>query len=138
VSRFIVDSSVAASWILPDEAGEVAAGWLRAAWAEPPVAPAHWPVEIANTAFQASKRGRLTDAGLADAETLLSRLAVEVEPAVPARVWRDGLGLAGRHGLTVYDALYLEAALRRGLVLATYDKALLRAAQAEGVAVQLR
>jgi predicted nucleic acid-binding protein len=68
----------------------------------------------------------------------LSGLAVEIEPAAPARVWRDGVALGQRHGLTVYDALYLEAAMRRGLVLATYDKALLRAASAEGVATQLR
>jgi predicted nucleic acid-binding protein len=138
VSGFVVDSSVAASWILPDEASEVAATWLAAAWTVPPLAPAHWPVEIANTALQAHKRGRLTESGLADAETLLAGLSAEIEPPTPIRAWRDGVALARRHGLTVYDALYLEAALRRELVLATYDKALLRAASAEGVPVQLR
>ena len=138
MSGIVVDSSVAASWILPDEANETAANWLQAAWTTPPVAPAHWPVEIANTTLQAEKRGRLNATGLADAETLLSALGVEIEPAVPLRVWRDGVTLARRHGLTVYDALYLEAALRRGLILATYDKALLRAAAAESVVVQLR
>ncbi len=138
MTGIVVDSSVAASWILPDEATEVAARWLEVAWTTSPVAPSHWPVEIANTALQAHKRGRLKQAGLADAEALLSGLAVEIEPAAPARVWRDGVALGQRHGLTVYDALYLEAAMRRGLVLATYDKALLRAASAEGVATQLR
>jgi predicted nucleic acid-binding protein len=41
--------------------------------------------------------------------------------------------LAARHGLTVYDAAYLELALRRGLALATLDRELRAAAQTEGV-----
>ena len=44
------------------------------------------------------------------------------------------MALARRHGLTAYDALYLETTLRRGGRLATQDRALARAADAEGVA----
>jgi predicted nucleic acid-binding protein len=43
------------------------------------------------------------------------------------------MALALRHGLTLYDAVYLELAMRRGLPLASSDKALRRAAAAEGV-----
>jgi predicted nucleic acid-binding protein len=35
--------------------------------------------------------------------------------------------------LTIYDAAYLELALREGLPLATLDEALVAAARAEGV-----
>jgi predicted nucleic acid-binding protein len=45
--------------------------------------------------------------------------------------------LARAHGLTVYDAMYLEAAIRRGLPLATLDSDLKRAARAAGVALAL-
>jgi predicted nucleic acid-binding protein len=45
------------------------------------------------------------------------------------------LALAARHGLTAYDAAYLELAQRRALPLATRDAALIRAAAAEGVAL---
>jgi predicted nucleic acid-binding protein len=45
------------------------------------------------------------------------------------------MSLARRHRVTVYDAAYLELALREGLPLATLDAALADAARAEGVAL---
>ncbi|WP_206437042.1 hypothetical protein [Paracoccus haematequi] len=45
------------------------------------------------------------------------------------------LDLARRLRLTVYDALYLELALRQGASLASLDTALLAAARAEAVPV---
>jgi hypothetical protein len=41
--------------------------------------------------------------------------------------------LAERHGLTVYDAAYLDLALREGLPLASLDHALCKAAGNSGV-----
>lgn len=43
--------------------------------------------------------------------------------------------LAFRHSLTVYDASYLELALRRNTALATHDRALARAALENDVEV---
>ena len=43
------------------------------------------------------------------------------------------LRLASHHRLTLYDAAYLELAVRRVLPLATLDKELRTAAEAEGV-----
>jgi predicted nucleic acid-binding protein len=43
--------------------------------------------------------------------------------------------LAQAHGLTLYDATYLDLSLRAGLPLATLDQALGRAAAACGVPV---
>ena len=45
------------------------------------------------------------------------------------------IALARRHRLTVYDAAYLELALRERLELATLDAALAEAARREGIAV---
>jgi len=50
-------------------------------------------------------------------------------------VWGVTLRLAGEHGLSVYDAMYLELALRMRLPLATLHKALATAAQAVGLDV---
>jgi predicted nucleic acid-binding protein len=48
----------------------------------------------------------------------------------------DGVfSLADRHGLTVYDAAYLDLALREGLPLASLDHALCQAADNSGVAM---
>ncbi|MFN9619631.1 MAG: type II toxin-antitoxin system VapC family toxin [Synechococcaceae cyanobacterium] len=64
---------------------------------------------------------------------LLETLPVCVDHATTASAWHDTLALAPSHGLTVYDAAYLELALRRGLPLASRDKALQAAARREGV-----
>ena len=45
------------------------------------------------------------------------------------------LTLADTEALTFYDAVYLELAIRRGLVLATSDRALRQAAARRGVAL---
>lgn len=43
--------------------------------------------------------------------------------------------LAKSEQLTIYDAAYLEIAMREGLPLATFDKALKKAAHRNGVAL---
>jgi predicted nucleic acid-binding protein len=64
--------------------------------------------------------------------------------ALPLRVDSDALltgtansvlALAETHGLSSYDAAYLELALRTGLPLATLDADLAHAARAAGVAL---
>jgi predicted nucleic acid-binding protein len=44
--------------------------------------------------------------------------------------------LARKHGLTIYDAAYLELAQRRGATLATFDTQLLKSAEKERVPVE--
>jgi predicted nucleic acid-binding protein len=58
-----------------------------------------------------------------------------VEPPLTLQQAKDVLALCQRRGLTVYDAAYLELAMRRGLPLATQDSDLLKASQAEGVSL---
>jgi len=45
------------------------------------------------------------------------------------------MALARERNLTVYDAVYLELAIREGLPFATLDRALEKATIAEGVAL---
>jgi predicted nucleic acid-binding protein len=65
----------------------------------------------------------------------LSTMKIEVDPESHLHAWKAGMRLSDRHGLTSYDAAYLELAQRRRLTLATLDRALIRAADAEGVSV---
>jgi prevent-host-death family protein len=53
------------------------------------------------------------------------------------RAWRETIGLAAAHDLTVYDACTLELSLRLSLPLATLDRALGQAASACGVRLAL-
>ena len=50
-----------------------------------------------------------------------------------SRAWTTTAELAAEHGLTVYDAVYLELALRRRLPLASLDVELVRAARSAGL-----
>jgi predicted nucleic acid-binding protein len=66
---------------------------------------------------------------------LLSALPIVVDPDGAARAWRETLMLSQSHALTVYDAAYLELALRHGADLATVDRDLRTAAERLGVKV---
>lgn len=126
----VVDASAVAGWLLPDEAGQDLPA-LLAAHAEFCAPWLLW-AEFRNILIVNERRGRLPP-GMAD--QLIEAveglgIALDTAPS-PAGV----LALARRHGLTVYDALYLDLALRRGAVLATLDTRLAQAARAEGVAL---
>jgi predicted nucleic acid-binding protein len=81
------------------------------------------------------RRGRhdasFRDATLAD----LALLPISLDPETDPQAWGATLHVAGRYRLTLYDAAYLELAIRRGLPLATLDGDLRAAAQAEGLVV---
>ena len=63
---------------------------------------------------------------------ILEASGIDVADRGPAGV-RMAMNLAERHGLSVYDATYLWLAIDVDGELATFDKALARAAVAEGV-----
>ncbi|MCY4597829.1 MAG: hypothetical protein OXC19_23895 [Bryobacterales bacterium] len=51
-------------------------------------------------------------------------LPISIDPVSPDRVWGAALELAHTRGISLYDAVYLELALRLRLPLATLDSAL--------------
>ncbi|MGH7224209.1 MAG: type II toxin-antitoxin system VapC family toxin, partial [Gemmataceae bacterium] len=55
------------------------------------------------------------------------------DPDMVAKAGTTTLALARTQGLTVYDGVYLELAMRRSLPLATLDKDLRAAARKTGV-----
>ena len=65
----------------------------------------------------------------------LGEMAITTDIDTDRRVWPATARLSDLHGLTVYDASYLELAIRRGLPLASLDGDLCRAALREGLDV---
>ena len=127
--RIVVDASALAGLVLPDGAPGRLAEVLGEAEA---VAPALLWAEIRNVLLMAERRGRIGPGVLEKATAILDGLGIGVDTAPSGdRV----VALARRHGLTIYDALYLELAHRQAVPLATSDRALMRAAEAEGVAL---
>ena len=129
MSGFVLDCSVAAAWLFEDEATREMDALLDqladgTAWV-----PLHWRLEVGNVLVQAQRRGRITPAQVATGVDFVDSLPIEVDDETDNRSFREVLALAHSASLTTYDAAYLELALRRGLALATQDKALVRAAR---------
>lgn len=131
---FVIDASITLAWCFADESSDATDGVLRRLLTEGGLAPAHWPMEIANALRFGERRGRIDEAKLSVARSLLTELPVDVVPVGVAAAL-DVVGLARHHDLTVYDAVYLDLAASRGLALATSDHRLAAACQAAGVAL---
>jgi len=93
--------------------------------------PPHFWAELGN-ALLFGRRFEPGRAGLTIAAT--ARAGVETADRGVAGVV-DAIDLADRHRLTVHDALYLQLAVDVDGELATLDRALLRAAEAEDVEI---
>jgi predicted nucleic acid-binding protein len=135
VTALVVDSSVALSWCFEDEISPETDAILDQVRLLGAVVPNLWHVEVANVLLQAERRGRLTLSEVGEAIGLMSELHISIDDDTAGRAWREIIGTARADGLTVYDAAYLELAVRRGVPLATKDVELARAARRAGVTV---
>ncbi|MCB9538576.1 MAG: type II toxin-antitoxin system VapC family toxin [Myxococcales bacterium] len=126
--RFVLDNSVLVAWLLDESAQYADAVGARLA-ADQAAAPSIWPLEFANVLAVAERRGRLDAAEVVRVRDLVRALPIRVVPDPPTRVLTDVLALAREHQLSVYDASYLDLALRESLPLATLDAALAAAAR---------
>lgn len=135
---FVLDCSATLPWVFADEASPGADALLeRLVAGERAWVPALWHLELGNVLLGAKRRGRIDQAGI---EGFLARIAVydiAVDDQTMERAWQKTLDLALLHGLSTYDAAYLELALRRGLPLATRVRPLIAAATASGLPVLL-
>jgi predicted nucleic acid-binding protein len=129
----VLDVSLSCAWCFADEASDGAWAILEQLQTHQAHVPALWLWETANVLVQAERRGRISGAASRTFLGLLEDLPISVDQPSTASVWHDTLALARSHRLTSYAAAYLELALRRGLPLASRDKALQAAAGAEGV-----
>jgi predicted nucleic acid-binding protein len=131
----VIDSSITLAWYFDDEETEATRDLFDQVVEHGAVVPELWRYEVANALQMAVRRSRIDaryrDESLAD----LDALDIAVDPECDTYVWSATLRLAERHGLTIYDAAYLELAQRLRLTLATLDAALIRAGRAELVTV---
>jgi predicted nucleic acid-binding protein len=131
----VLDSSATLAWVYGDEITEPIRHVFNLVSENGAWVPGLWKLEVANILEMGSRRGRhdaaFRDSTLAD----LALLPISVDTETDRQAWGATLRLSERHRLTLYDAAYLELALRRRLPLASLDADLRRATQAEGVAV---
>ncbi|MGH8152656.1 MAG: type II toxin-antitoxin system VapC family toxin [Rhodanobacteraceae bacterium] len=115
----VLDCSVALAWLMPDEQASTAQAVLDRVVASRAWVPSLWHLEIGNSLTAAVHRkpidATFRDASLAD----LAMLNIQVDPDTHRFIWTDTLRLAQTYPLTLYDASYLELAMRLSLPLAT-------------------
>ena len=126
----VVDASIAIAWVHPDQATP-ATDALLAAIGEGTkvVVPALWPVEMANVLLVLERRRKLRADERATALAALRDLSCSVDHEMSALAFTDLSLLARELSLSVYDAAYLELALRLNVPLACKDGALRTAAR---------
>lgn len=137
-STLVIDASMALAWVFerqqPSDA-ERASRLLDASGDVTWWVPGLWHLEVTNALLVAERRSVLPQA---DSDLFLARLnnlpfQTDTGPS-PDRAVRL-LALARTHGLSSYDASYLELARRLDASLASFDRQLNRAAAAIGVAL---
>ena len=120
------------AWCLADENHPLAEQAMRHVIEEGAVAPGIWWYELRNALLMNERRGRLDAADVA--ATLADLAAMRIRLDVNHNAGRV-LDLARQHRLSVYDAAYLELAVRARLPLASLDRRLRSAAAEQGIAL---
>ena len=132
--NFVLDSSLTMAFVLQDEASPATDTILDSfGQGAKAFSPALWRWEVGNVLLMAERRKRITQAESHRHLTSLQSLPVELDDNAWREAWNTTLLLARSHQLTLYDAAYLELAIRRGVPLGSLDTDLRKAAKAEGV-----
>jgi predicted nucleic acid-binding protein len=128
VSRFVLDASVVLTWCFPDENAPMAehvADMFK--HGDTAIVPSFWPHEVLNALLVGEKRKRISRELVRSFLDDLARLPIVLEQFPATIVFERVQHLSRLHGLTAYDAAYLDLAADSGFPLATLDEELMRA-----------
>jgi predicted nucleic acid-binding protein len=133
---FVLDASVALSHALGEpEFRERARRVVSSLGTTSAVVPAIWSLEFANGLLKQERGKAVTRREIEELSERWRRLPLETDTAGLTHVFGQSVELARKHNLSVYDASYLELAVRKKAPIATFDSALAEAARREGVGV---
>lgn len=127
----VIDANIAIAWFRPSPSA-LADAVLDELCEHGAVVPALWRWEVQDVLRRLYEGGLLTmsfEAALME----MSQLPITVDDQFLG-LFGDESELSKKHGLSVYDAAYLELAIRHRVRLATIDKKLSAAAKTVGAA----
>ena len=130
MTGLVVDASVVIAWLFDDEEEPRSDRVLKRLEEAGAFVPQLWHLETRNSLLTAERRGRLSASEVNERLDALKVLPIQTDEEPDLQVAFD---LARIHGLSFYDAIYVELARRLSAELATLDAALGRAAAAEGI-----
>lgn len=132
---YVLDCSLTMSWLFPDEESKATLDLREQLTQSNAIVPAIWPIEVGNILWSAEKKKRISPYQSTQFKNLLEQLPIEIDKKTSEIALGLILECAREYKITVYDACYLELALRIGTPLATLDKELAEAAQKAGIPI---
>lgn len=129
----VADNSVVLAWFVKSQSTPYSDKILARAAHEPVHVPIVWALEFANALRQLERRRKLTQDAASSILDAVDALGLVIDTAPPAQ--RRLLDVARQYDLSVYDASYLELAIRLATKLAAQDGPLAAAAAKAGVKV---
>jgi predicted nucleic acid-binding protein len=128
----VIDCSIALAWAATSQATPLTARVQAEVIEHGALVPFVFPIEIGNSLVVLERRRKLTPAQVDTALEGLGKLELTVDTEIAEVAARVLLPIARRFHLTLYDAAYLDLALRSELPLATRDQALVKAVKKAG------
>jgi predicted nucleic acid-binding protein len=133
LTPWIIDASLVMNWYLTDELDrQYSIEVFNALGQREILVPSLWIYEVANVLLVAHRRSRISPQRIQQVLETVACFNLRIDEVAPDSALRLHQ-LAVQYQLTVYDAAYLDLALRTGSPIATKDKALLIAMQAGNV-----
>lgn len=133
---FVADSSIGVAWSAATQGSPVTDQLLDdVALGRSFVVPSLWFLEVANTLLKLERNHRIPPGHRRKALAELAALSPQVDDAPAVSAFNTVSDVAEKYGLSVYDAAFLELALRRGVPLASRDQPLIEAARKAGVSI---
>ncbi len=122
--RAVVDTNVVAYLLLGTE-GFVQESRRFIGMLDEGMAPGVWEAELANVVWMAVRQGVMPlDEG---GRRLTAAARLRIRSVSNQSLWHGALVRGVRAGVAVYDALFVELAVREALPLATFDRGILAA-----------
>jgi len=133
---FVIDASVIVSWYNPDEQNDYAKNILFCLKKERAIVPCLCYFEVNNVLRMLEKKGKIPSLSVDKAILATDKLQIVRDNAPTGFNMPLILRLSREHGLTIYDACYLELAARLNLPLASLDNDLIKAAETAKIAIK--
>jgi|TARA_B110000908_G_C10040656_1_gene351643 predicted nucleic acid-binding protein len=126
MNKFVIDCSATMSLFLPDENNvDYTSLIYKELENKDCIVPSIWSYEVSNVLLSCKKRNRADEKQINKIANLIYKLPLETENNNFKFIQNNVFNIASSHGLSIYDASYLELAVRFNCSLATLDKKLI-------------
>lgn len=126
MNKFVIDCSVTMFLFLHDEKNTHYTNTIyQQLESKDCIVPSIWCYEIANVLLSCKKRNRLDDKQINEIANLICKLPIDIENNNLHFIHNNVLNIASLNELSIYDASYIELAIRFNCSIATLDKKLI-------------